>query len=810
MKKKPSQEIPTEPQSDISLIKWTGITIITLLLIVYPYNSRYLFTGYLFSYERSLLGAEIAFTVLLLAGTIYLFKTAKLNSWKSLLSAIVWLMPLTYLISNIGAASAHQSHIMIFVSFMFSAIFLLGLYYGDSLNARLVLLYGMLLSGYGIVFYGLANMMGQIYYPDALWYQQEVYRVSSVFQYPNAYAALLSALFLAGLYLVIQVRRPYWRFLHAFMLVPIWVSFMLTLSRGALVIVPVLILLVLPFLRFKQQLLFLLYACLSIIVSFAILGKMTSTMNAIARAVLPKVKGGPADLMSLWSKLPLEGWSILIVAALVTASIVSLLHHLMQERLEKKFASFSNTKLSYAVVPAALIIVTITGAALLLGSSAVRHLFPGEVADRLENINFNQHSVLERATFYKDAMKISADYPIFGAGGGGWNALYEKYQHNPYSSKQVHSYYLQTLVETGWTGLVVLIGFLICVFYTYIRGFIRDKDGDKSHFVFYILAVSLLVHSAIDFDMSYIYLAAIVFVSLGLMGAVYSNHIPLPAKISNDEAVGKLWNIGFPTGIALLAAVLLVGTCRAYMADGYYRNALTLASEKKHSVSDLLVRLDSAIRYSPSNPEFMIRKIDWLNQAYNQTKDARYEQNIAMLINQLRKSEPYNRDLLLADFTYQKNQGELEKALSILDTGIQNRPWDIDFYERAIVEYSQAGNLQQRSNASDALAKWNHAREIYEKILYGIDLLKDLPKEQLQGRNFSVTPLIRLAIGQIDYEQKKYADAINLIKPLTTHELKEQFVPQALRIYLDSLQAQGKDDHALRDKLEVYESKLKK
>ncbi|NBD27563.1 O-antigen ligase family protein [Paenibacillus glycinis] len=811
MKTSLNQKKLAKPEAkDFSLIKWTGLVVITLLLFIYPYNSSKLFVGYLLMYERSIIGAEIAFFVLLLAGTIYLYKTARLNSWKSIISACVWLLPLTYLISNAGAASVHQSHIMIYISFMLSSIFLLGLYYGDSTKARLLLLYGIQFSGYGVVFYGLANMFGQRYFPDALWYQQEVYRVTAVFQYPNAYAAYLSALFLVGLFLIVQVRLSYLRFIHAFMLVPIWVSFMLTLSRGALVIVPILILLVLPFLKFKQQLLFLLYTCISILASFAILGRTTSTMNAIAPRVLPKAAGGDPNLISVWSKLPLEGWSLIVIAGLISAGVILLLHQLLNERLEARFKAFAATRRSYAVVPVALVVITLAGASLLLASSSIRQLLPGEIADRLENINLNQHSVLERGTFYKDALKISADYPVFGAGGGGWNALYEKYQNNPYSSKQVHSFYLQTLVETGWVGLLVLIGFIACVFYIYIRSYIKDNEEDKSHFAFYIIVVSLLVHSAIDFDMSYIYLAILVFLSLGLMGAAYGERMALPQKIRQDEISGKVWKIGFPIGIALLASIMLIGSWRSYMADSYYRNAISLASDKQHQLKDLIPPLDDAIKYSPSNPEYLLREIDWLNQAFNQTRDQQYLQSISLLVNQLRRSEPYNRDLFLVEFTLDKNLGNTDKALYVLEAGIKTRPWDIEFYERTIWEYAQAGIAEKTTDTTGALKKWKRAQELYDEVIARIDLLKELPTEQLQGRDFSVTPLIRLAIGQIDVEQKNYKEAVDITKPLTKHKLDEKYVANALQVYLDALNAQGKDDKTIRGKLQDFNIKSEK
>ncbi|MFD1904284.1 O-antigen ligase family protein [Paenibacillus rhizoplanae] len=77
---------------------------------------------------------------------------------------------------------------------------------------------------------------------------------------------------------------------------------------------------------------------------------------------------------------------------------------------------------------------------LFIGTSA-RNVLPANIGTRLENINFRQHSVLERFTFYKDAMKVVKDYPVLGTGGGGWASLYEHYQNNPYLSRQVHNFF---------------------------------------------------------------------------------------------------------------------------------------------------------------------------------------------------------------------------------------------------------------------------------------------------------------------------------------------------------------------------------
>ena len=83
------------------------------------------------------------------------------------------------------------------------------------------------LSGYAIVIFGFLNLFGQHYYPNAIWFTSGQNRLASVFQYSNTYAGYLLALLLTALYYTVHVEKA-WRLLHAMMLVPIWVSLLLT------------------------------------------------------------------------------------------------------------------------------------------------------------------------------------------------------------------------------------------------------------------------------------------------------------------------------------------------------------------------------------------------------------------------------------------------------------------------------------------------------------------------------------------------------------------------------------------------------
>src|SRR5690606_32266778 len=124
----------------------------------------------------------------------------------------------------------------------------------------------------------------------------------------------------------------------------------------------------------------------------------------------------------------------------------------------------------------------------------------------------------------KDAFAVWMDHFFFGTGGGGWRVLFESYKSLPYYSTQAHSFYMQTLVEVGLVGSFVLFGFLFYVVGKGIWFYFRQEServldkvnqGQASEDRFVQLqeqpflastiigALILLLHSAIDFNMSF-------------------------------------------------------------------------------------------------------------------------------------------------------------------------------------------------------------------------------------------------------------------------------------------------------------------
>lgn len=788
------------------LLHWLLTIGLALFVLIFPYD-RALFNGYEYGFESSIYSAAIFSYVLLAVTAVYTFRSGwQLNNHRSLLSIVVLLFPVVYWLSSMQAVSSYYASFMTYVIFLMAGVFLTGLYAAERLPARKLIEYTLMLTSYIIVLYGILNLFGQQYSRDALWLAHDGYRLTSVFQYSNTYAGFLTAIFLIAVYYAVTCTRWYMRFANAIMLVPIFISFMLTYSRGAIVVIPVMVLILIPFLRFVQQIAYIVYLGLSALLSLIILGKLTANADAIAIIVQPTAEKAPSTI-SMFDALPLQNWLLLAAATLVNAGLIMLLHKKLYPWLEAKTAKLAERKWSFAAVPGAIIVIGVLAVTILLTSSGVRGMLPDKIASRFENINLQQHSFLERWTFYEDGLRVAEDYPLLGAGGGGWQSLYEQYQNNPYWSRQAHSYFVQTLVEVGWLGFIILIGLLAYMFLMYIRAYIRFPERRGSHLIFFIFALTILIHSAIDFDMSYVYLSALVFISLGCMLAPYGKLLTIN-RLSSLKLNGRMKFI-YPSFIGLLALLLIIFSAREFGAIRTFSQTVNLAGQGQTNLNNLIDPLNKAIRTSPNHTIFALTKSQWLEQAYAQTQNQTFKDDLLKTLDQAKKNDPYNRSILLQLIKSLDTSDGVEQKLKLIEEGLIKFQWDIQFYEMAIVEYTTAGSSARQTDVATTETYFNRVIELKDEIEQKIAKLAALPPEQSQGRSFSFTPAINAAIGQIYYEQQNYEASIAILQPGITGNLEDASIRKLVRYYLSSLAAIGQSDVDLNNQLiQFYETKV--
>ncbi|SEU25278.1 O-antigen ligase family protein [Paenibacillus sp. NFR01] len=252
-------------------------------------------------------------------------------------------------------------------------------------------------------------------------------------------------------------------------------------------------------------------------------------------------------------------------------------------------------------------------------------------------------TALARGELYRDAWRLAGRAPWLGRGGETWHGSYLAVQSSPYVGSQVHSGYLDILLNLGIVGLAGVVLWLLAA------GWLTAKASPRRFAPF----AAVVLHGAVDFDWSY----GLIWLLLSLLAAlavaeyapvtsiapaiaksrpsaitrsprheeaVFS---PLPPQSSFSPAAAKprefyhLRTSIFPQlGLACILAISLAGLPLARMAysaaqgDALYRKAM---QADEPAVKIALLR--QSLAYDPGQPRVVLLLARLLPAAEEQT-----------------------------------------------------------------------------------------------------------------------------------------------------------------------------------------------
>ncbi len=768
-----------------------------LFLVWAPFQAG-LFNGLVLDFEKPMYWAVLVGSLLMLAWVAAFFKSIKLEDQRDWTALFVLLIPITYIIALISAASQYFASNMVLIQSLYAFMFIIGLYLLQQRKANQILETTIITVSYIIVLFGLFNWLGQGrtvsaivgwftgtvvngQYTQAVWVDAIGPRLASVFQYPNTYAAFLMAFFFVAVFAITRSKKGYGQAIHGFMLVPIVLSLLLTLSRGGLVFLPIVFIVLLLFLKPAKQILWIVY-CLIAGVGTLVIAK-------------PVTELGQQFHMGQISN-PAKGWFYVLAASIVVAILAWFIQHFIAPRLENGTEKWSGKKLSSLWLPLVSVVAVGVLATLFLGTN-LKHILPGNIGARLENLNLQQHSLLERLTFYKDAVKVIKDYPIIGAGGGAWASIYEMYQNNPYTSRQAHSFAMQYLVEVGLLGFVIMLAFLIFIFYKYIRGYIKASEQEReSYFVYFILVFSILIHSLMDFNMSYVFMGMLVFLGLAGMAAAMDNR-PVQKFTLKPGTMRGLYST-----VMVVASLILI-----FMSIRYIQSAQAALKGKdliatSTDFQEIKAPLDEALKKRSGQPDAVLYMSSLLQAGYEQTQDeAFYNQGLTLLTDALKK-EPFNKTMYDQLMKIYESKGENDKAYAVLRDQADRYVYDMDWYEKLIVQSYELG--YQALGEQDVAKKDDYFKTglaAYQHVVDGVEHLKTLPKGQFQGNPFEITKPMVLSAGKMQFMMNEPAKAAEIFKDGIKDDLTDGTNREIARWYLAALQKTGANDQGVYDRL---------
>ena len=167
---------------------------------------------------------------------------------------------------------------------------------------------------------------------------------------------------------------------------------------------------------------------------------------------------------------------------------------------------------------------------------------PIKLVDKIKDISIHYKTAVERGVFIKDAITLSKENLLTGIGGECWQYKYGEVQEYNYTSKDIHSYPTQVLLEFGLFSLILLVMIYIV--------FLKMKV-DSKYLGIKIAMLAIILHSIIDSELKCQFIQLLFFGGFGLLCGIVEQKEVVETKnkiITNISAII----------IALIVIIMLV------------------------------------------------------------------------------------------------------------------------------------------------------------------------------------------------------------------------------------------------------------
>lgn len=388
-------------------------------------------------------------------------------------------------------------------------------------------------------------------------------------------------------------------------------------------------------------------------------------------------------------------------------------------------------------------LVTVTAIILLV---SMPRMIPQDILTEIQGLTeTGSSSFVTRIDFCRWAIDIVKDHPLVGAGAGGWNALYHQYQGYLAYTTEVHNHFLQVWVEAGTIGFIVFISIWICflrqVYILYRSYKSKLKDGNEPlydlganwAFIWGTTSAALAfgIHALIDFDLSLMSLAILLWVLLALVNAA--------TMIKEPPTSLPVFRHATNVGIAVIIVAVLFFSGSSYaLAFNHFDHAGDLMEQFKKEND---ARKQNQLLMQAHKSYAQAVALDSHNASYN----ADLAQICALVFTQLREISPQTAN----DYFY--------RAREQIENAIKNAPYDITVRSSLLNTYTRLGDIEGSIAQCEAILEATpydaNAYDVLIKVLWsGCDAYID--RDQKDQAHTLATKIIQTEQRLIKQQKK--------------------------------------------------------
>lgn len=640
----------------------------------------------------------------------------------------------------------------------------------------------LLLTALGVGLIGVLSASGYQVYPHA--YSKGL--IHSTLQYLNATAAFLAAMSILGLALLTRKSSRTWLVAYSLVVFILQVIVFSTISKGAwltLALGGIVLVLGMPGWNRLKTIYF--------------LGGLGTLAFATGNRFLPAITGSN----------PHQGL-LIIIMGMILAAVVCLLWeaacHIIKTQPRGK-----------QLVAAAAALLLATGVGVLrFGSMSLSNMVLRELSEIGQT---GSSSYVTRLDFMRWGMNIVKDYPIFGAGAGGWGALYHRYQDYLFWTTEVHNHFIQVWVETGTLGLLAFISIWLAMFWSSFALYrhwrekkeqqAENPDSQNQWILVWGCAAAALtmgLHACIDFDLSLPALSLILFTLMAMINAAY---------MMNGGGAGRAFS-GWPAA----AAAILMGIFLLYMG------ATALAAFEKNAIGQAVARqaqddfsakeTQRYLNHSAAQYEKAINLFPWdatyhahlaytyaqqFNLAQNQGGQnlAELHQRSVRAINRAHQLSPGNMNIQNLLLNSAALLGDFPLIMERLDATTAANPLDVGNYNSRATVLWKAAEYTFKNGEMSRSAEYVDAILLIPGQIEQQQARIKTGQAHWQGSKLEVTATITLNLARANYLRGSYREAVQLLEPLyqisiKTKQWEPELIAEVQAAYAAALHKQGR------------------
>lgn len=287
-----------------------------------------------------------------------------------------------------------------------------------------------------------------------------------------------------------------------------------------------------------------------------------------------------------------------------------------------------------------------------------------------------------------------------GLVGGGWKYKQLEVQSYCYFSSDVHSYPLQIFMENGILAIIAFIGII-----TYII-FISSKAIKKRNDIYFLSIICgiivLLVHSMIDFDLSFMYNLVILFIGM----AILSSYVIEDKKQKKEKIISNI------IIICICIALLIINSSDFILERS---NKISKINSYNKSVREKYIQYPKKENLDVLNTLFENEKGNREKYAVEISNIIKKYENEEVIVKNIYENIKYNKYSVSPIYSIERSSNLIEIANNLLRSNNKNViKYSTKFAKLVLEEYNK--NVELLSNKDKNRMQESEIKK-YEKIL---------------------------------------------------------------------------------------------